>query len=485
MTDTAASQFVDLIHGLPLARRDSKTLDFVPHAAKAWSVSDDKLTYRFTLRDDLRWSDGTPLTAEDYAWTFKQANDPANKYPYRNTLDRIASYVAPDPTTIVVTVKDPIVIGFERAMSAVSYPLPKHIWQSLDWGDPTKNAEIMKPSVSAGMWTLGEWQRDDRITLRANERYLNGRPKLDAYAVRIVPNPSVGYQMLKKGEIDVLSPQPVDYKEARTLPNVEMFDWQPAAPSWQYLGFNFRREHVKDVAVRRALSHAIDRQGIIEAVFEGLARPTYSTFPPTHWTYNPNVPKYEHDLARARALLKDAGYTAGGDGVLQKGGRPLRLKLLFGPTSSKVREAIATIAQQAFKEIGVALEVVGMEFNAFTAAITNEATEWDINVLGWSGVLEPDGYRVAWMEPYIPALNAGGYRNKRVDELFDLGLVEFDRDKRKAIYQEIQQIVSEDAAYVFLCYNLGYVAVNRRIGGVRATPLGIAADEGMLGWFVR
>lgn len=485
VTDTAAAQYVDLMHGLPLADRDPATLDFRPYAASSWRVSEDRLTYTFTLRDDLKWSDGQPLTANDYAWTYAQAFNPENKYPYRGTYDSIVSYTAPDARTIVIKVKEPIVVGLERAIGAIVYPLPRRVWETLDWNDPTRNTEIMKPTIVAGPWRLGEWRKDDLITFLPNEHFFKGRANLDAYTIRIVPTPAIAFQMFKSGALDVIAPQPSDFKEASSLAIAERFQWDPAAPSWSYLGFNFRREHIKDPLVRRALSHAIDRQGIIDAVFEGLAKPTYSTFPPTHWTYNPDVAKYPYDLNRAKELLKQAGYAPGSDGIQQKDGKPLKLKLMFGPASSKVREGIATIAQQAFKDIGVGLEVIGLEFNAFTAALRNEQTEWDLNVLGWSGVLEPDSLRVAWMPTYIPELNAGAYRNPAVDKLFDEGIVEFDRAKRKAIYGEIQRTLSEDAGYIFLCYSLGYAFFNKRIGGVTVTPLGTTANDGLLGWYVR
>jgi peptide/nickel transport system substrate-binding protein len=351
-SDSGSSSYAGLIHGVPLADRDPNTLEFKPNAAKSWTISEDKLTYTFTLRDDLKFSDGRALTAEDYAWTFQQASNPENKYPYRSQLDQIASYTAPDPQTVVVKVKEPIAPGLERAIAAVSYPLPKHVWEKLDWNDPTKNAEILKPTVGAAEWKLVEWQRDDHLTVAANDTYFLGRPNLDQYTTRIVPNRSVQLQMFKSGELDLFTPQPSDYKETKALTNAEMYEWAPAAPAWSYMGFNLRRDHVNDVLVRRALSHAIDRQGIIDAVVEGLGKPIYSTYPPTHWVYNPDVPKYEYSLDRARQLLKEAGYTPGGGGVLEKGGKPLKLKLLFGPATNKVRESIATIAQRREDRVG-------------------------------------------------------------------------------------------------------------------------------------
>lgn len=484
-TDAASAAYASQVHGVPLLQRDPDTLDFIPYAAESWTLSEDKLTYTFKLRGDLVFSDGHPLTADDYAWTFGQANNPDNKYPYRSQLDQIASYTAPDPKTLVVKVKEPIAPGLERAVGAVSSPLPRHVWERLDWNDPTRNPEILKPTVGAAEWKLLEWVKDDHITFAANDKYFRGRPNFDTYSLRIVPNPTVEFQMFKNGELDLLSPQPSDYKEAKALPIADMYEWQPAAPSWTYIGFNLRRDHVEDVQVRRALSYAVDRQGIIDSVVEGLAKPIYSTYPPTHWVYNPDVARYDYDMNKAKQALKDAGYAPGADGILRKDGKPLELKLLFGPNSNKVREQIAAIVQQSFKQLGVAVEVTGMEFNAFLAALKNDQTEWDMTVLGWTGTLEPDAMRAIWLASSIPDLNFVRYQNQRVEDLFLEGQREFDREKRKAIYGQIQKIISDDAPYVFLYYNLGYAAVNKRIGGVRATPLGITGNDGILSWYVK
>ena len=147
-TDTGSSSYRSLVYGGDLWTYDPHTLEPRPEAATGWTVSEDRLTYTFTLRDDLRWSDGLPITSADYKWTFDQASNPANKYPYISNLQLIASYDAPDPRTIVVRMKEPVVVALE-ATDAIT-PLPKHVWETLDWSDPAKNPQIMAPTVSSG-----------------------------------------------------------------------------------------------------------------------------------------------------------------------------------------------------------------------------------------------------------------------------------------------------------------------------------------------
>jgi peptide/nickel transport system substrate-binding protein len=480
-TDSGSRGYAGLVYDGSLWTYDPHSLEPRPEAATGWTTSDDRLTYTFTLRDDLRWSDGTPLTSADYKWTFDQAANPANKYPYISNLELIAAYEAPDPRTIVVTMKEPIVVGLE-AVDAVT-PLPRHIWQGLDWGDPSKNPQIMAPTVSSGPYILREWVKDDHATFVANDLYHGGRPLIDTVTVRIVPSQEIAFQMLKSGEVDYAGFTPDNYPEAKSLPNVTVYEWWPAAASWSYLGFNLRRPWLQDVTVRHALAHAIDRDAIAEYVLNGLARPTYSIFPPSSWVYNPNVPKYEYNPTVAGELLDKAGWARGPGGIRQKDGQQLRLRLLFGPNTSKVRERIATIAQQAWQDLGVAVDVQGLEWGTYLSTLKSEPFDWDVSVLGWNSTLEPHWMNQIWREDAIPELNAVAYVNKRVEQLFDQGVREFDREKRKQIYQEIQQIISTDAPYVFLTTDLSYVGINNRVGGIEPTPLGIGHNRER--WFIK
>ena len=480
-TDTGSRAYQGLVYGGSLVTYDPKSLDLIPEAAKSWRISDDKLTYTFTLRDDLVWSDGTPITSADYKWTFDQLLKPENQYAYISNLAPIASYEATDPKTILVKLKEPVVVGLETA-DAVT-PLPKHVWESLDWTDPQKNPQIMAPTVASGPYKLQEWRKDDRAVFVANERYYDGKPLIETFTYRIVPSNEIAFQMLKTGEVDLAGFAPDNYEEAKKLPNATVYEWWPAAAQWLYLGFNFRREPWQDPQVRHALAHAIDRDGIAQYVQLGLAEPTYSVFPPSSWVYNPDVPKYEHDMDRAKALLDQAGWKPGPNGLRQKDGKPLTLKILYGPPTSKTSERVAQVAQQAWTDLGIQVEVQTREWGTYLNELKSEPFDWDVNVGAWSSTIEPHFMQQIWMEASIPQLNHVAYVNKRVEGLFDQGVREFDREKRKQIYGEIQRIMSEESPYVFLTYSKSYIGVSNRIGGIEPTALGIGWNRER--WFVK
>jgi peptide/nickel transport system substrate-binding protein len=182
-------------------------------------------------------------------------------------------------------------------------------------------------------------------------------------------------------------------------------------------------------------------------------------------------------------MLDAAGWTVGSGGIRQKDGKSLKLRIIFGPNTSKTAERVATVAQQAWNDVGVDVEVTGMEWGTYLAQLRGEPFDWDVNVGTWSSTIEPHWMNQIWREDSIPSLNAGAYVNKRVEELFVQGAREFDREKRKKIYQEIQTIISTDAPYVFLTFNLAYTGVSNRIGGIEPTALGIGYNRER--WFIK
>jgi peptide/nickel transport system substrate-binding protein len=467
-TDTVSSTYQGYIYGGGLIKYDDNTLDIVGDAAEKFVISPDKKTYTFTLRD-LKWSDGTPMTTDDYVWTYQQVIKPENKYPYLENFGDIVSFVAQDPKTLVVTLKDAFSTGLITAGSAIT-PLPRHIWEKLDWSDPTKNPEINAPTVASGPWKLKEWKRDDHATFVANDLYWEGRPNIDTLTSRNFGTQALAYQALKSGDVDWSSFQPSDHKEATTLPNVTVYDWYDASGTWSYIGFNLRRPALKDPLVRKAISYATDRKGIIDGVVYGLGRPLSSPFPQSSWAYSPNVERYDFDVSKAQALFTQAGYTLSNK-KLSKDGQQLSLKMLY-PSASKTAEGIATVLQQQLGDLGVALDAQSLEFQALQDTLQKEPFDYDLYAAAWSATLEPYYMYQIWAEQSIPQLNAGAYVNKQVEDLFDQSHREFDMEKRKAIFAQIQKLITDDAPYVFLYESESYTGFNKRIGGIQVGKLG-------------
>jgi len=479
-TDSPSGSYQGYVFGVNLSQYDPKTLEHIPFGA-TWTVSDDKKTYTFTLKN-IQWSDGQPLTTDDFVWTYQQAIKPENQYPYADNLSLIDSYVAKDAHTLVVTLTDALTVGLEAADAIL--PLPRHVWEKYPWGDPSKNPEISSPSVVSGMWKLKEWKQEDHATFEANDSYFDGRPKIDTFTIRVFGTPEVAFQALKSGQIDYNpSIQPADYKSAKALSKDTVYEWYPAVGEWSYIGFNLRHAPLQDPHVRHAIAYATDRKGLIDAAAFGLAKPIYAGFVQESPVFTADVEHYDFAVDKARDLLKQSGYTLDSSKkLLGKDGKQLSFKLLY-PTSSKPREAIATILKQQLGDLGINVDVQGLEFQAYVSAIQSAPFDWDLQLGAWSTSIDPYWNKDIWSAKFVPDLNAGDYVNPQVESLFNQGSTQFDETKRKQIYAQIQQILATDEPNVFLYEPLTFVGMSKKVGGITVSPLGIEYD--MNKWFIQ
>lgn len=477
-TDTGSSAYQGYVYSGSLITLDEKTLEYKPYAAESYTISEDGLTFTFKLRKDLKWSDGTPLTARDYEWTYQQVINPDNGFPYLDQFNFVTSYKALDDHTLELKIDK----MYCPALGQIDFitPLPKHIWEKLDWSDPEKNPEINNPSVVSGAYKLKEWKRDQFASFEANENFwYHGPPNISQQTIEIVPDQDVAYQKFKNGESDTAPITPEQLEEARQLDNATIYEWWPAAARWAYVGLNMREGFpTHDVNVRHALNYALDKDLLTEEIMLGQAKRLCGPYPETSWVYNPDLPCYDYDAEKAKESFAKAGYTFEDGKMLDKDGQQLKLKLIYGPNTSKVLELLAVSVQDYLAEIGIEVEIQSLEWASFLEA--QDKGEWDMYLGAWRSTIEPQAMFLIWSEEGIPDLNAVSYINKDVEKLFneaggDAGTCELDFRKQK--YQEIQKIIAEDAPYVFLWYQKAWSGQNNRIKGIEPTVLGIGWNQ--------
>jgi len=476
-TDTASSSYQGFVYDFALLRLDEQTLEYIPHMAESYSISEDGLTFTFNLRETIEWSDGTPLTAHDYKWAYDQATNPDNGFPYLSQLSFITSYEALDDYTLEIQVEEVYAPALGQ-MSGLITPLPRHIWEDLPWDDPENNPEINSPSVTSGPYKLVEWRRDQFAIFEANQDWwYKGPPLRERIVVEIVPDQDISYQMLKSGEADTGTILPENLDEARQLDNITVYEWWPAAASWSYIGLNMRDGFAtSDVHVRRGLNYAIDKALITEEVMLGQARRLCGPYPPTSWVYNDEVPCYEYDVEQAIAEFEMADYTydAEENVMLTPDGEQLELRLIYGPNTSSTRELIAVTVQDFLGDIGIDVNVQGLEWASFLEATDSEDPDWDMFISGWRATIEPHIMYTIWAEENIPDLNSVSYINPDVEQLYQEGGATYDTEIRKEKYGEAQRLIAEDAPYVFLYYSKSWAGLNNRVRGIEPTPLGIS-----------
>lgn len=473
-TDAASSSYQAMVYTGGLLRLHEQTLEYIPNMAESYSISEDGLTFTFHLRKNIQWSDGQPLTAHDFQWTYDQVTNPANEFPYLSQLDFITSFKALDDYTLEIKIGEVYAPALGQ-MSGLITPLPKHIWEKLDWSDPEKNPEINHPSVVSGPYRLVEWKRDQYVVFEANDKYwYHGSPNIQRYVLEIVPDQDVAYQKMKNGETDTGPITPEKLAEARQLENITVYEWWPAAARWSYVGLNMREGFpTHDIRVRHGLNYAIDKELLTEQIMLGQAKRLCSIYPETSWVYNPDVPCYPYNPDLALAKFAEAGYTFQDGKLLDKDGQQLTLKLIYGPNTSQTLELMAVSIQDFLSKVGIQVNIQAMEWSSFLEAQKAKEPDWDMYLGAWRATIEPHIMYTIWAEESIPDLNAVAYVNKKVEALFKEAGATYDTAFRKEKYQQIQRIIAEDSPYIFLFYNKAWSGQNKRIKGIIESPLGI------------
>ena len=248
--------------------------------------------------------------------------------------------------------------------------------------------------------------------------------------------------------------------------------------SYTYMGFNLKHKPFDDVRVRRAINYAIDKQEIIDGVYLGLGINIASPYKPgTRWS-NPSLAPYPYNPAKARALLKEAGFTdSNGDGILDRDGKSFTFEIVTN--QNKEREKSAVLIQRRLKDIGIDVKIRAIEWASFISRFIKTG-DFDVVVLGWGLGLDPDQFNIWHSSQQAPGqFNFIGYNNPAVDKLLEQGRLELNPDKRMKIYHEFARVLLEDSPIVYLSAGYGLTAIHKRVKGIDnpAPPAGIGHNS--------
>ena len=421
-------------------------------------ISADGKTFTFTLRDDIKWSDGKPITSADFQFAWDQASKKENNWVSLTTVvDRIASFKTPDTKTVEVTLKEQLARFLALNIAAAISPMPRQVWEGKPWLDAAANPEVLKPSVVPGPYVIKEITAE-RATYARNPSWWGKAPNLDEVSF-IGANPNTVLELLNTKQVEwAQSFPPAQYAQAKTIPHATVYEWSGATGSYRVMQFNLDRPNIKDKKFREALARSIRRDDLLQFE-ENLAVPQYGFYTNgSKWKFD-GAEKYDFDLAKAKQLLTDAGYKLDAGVLKDSAGKAVKIDVLW-PTTSAPRGKIATYAQQQWKQLGIDAVVTGMEFNAFVDRYQRQR-DFDIAMGSFSAGLDPDG--VTSQIQTGGSQNANGYSNKRVDELLPLGAKEQDDAKRKTIYDEIQKIVMDDLANYYMITLKNFTAFDKKV----------------------
>jgi len=467
------------IHGLVyngLLRYD-KNLQVEGDLAEAWEISPDNLTITFHLRKDVRWHDGQPFTAADALFTYRLLIDPQVPTAYAERYRQVVRAEAPDPYTFRVTYAKPL------ASALVSWMFPVHPKHLLEGVDVTQSPLVRAP-VGTGPYRFVEWVPGEKVVLEANPDYYEGKPYIHRVVYRIIPDPSTMFLEMRNGGLDLMSLTPLQYVRQTDTPAFRRMFVKYHYPdfSYTYLGFNLRRPLFKDLRVRRALAHAVNKQELVDGVLLGLGVAATGPYKPGSWAYNPDVRRYPYDPDLARRMLEEAGWSdSDGDGIREKNGRRFSFTIVTNQGNDQ-RIKAGEIIQRRFREVGVEVKLRVIEWASFLKEFINPGN-FDATILAWTTVPDPDAYNV-WhsSKTGIGELNFVGFKNAEVDRLLEDGRRTLDRSERKAVYDRFQEILAEQQPYIFLYVPEALPAVARRFHGIDPAPSGIMYN--FIRWYV-
>lgn len=418
-------------------------LNAVPDLATSWDVSPDGRTYTFHLAPNAEFHDGVPVTSEDVRFTFEELLLKFHSRTRASIGDRLNRIVTPDAHTVVFEFNKPYA-AFLQLIDVTNAPvMPKHLFANTD---PMTNSRNTNP-IGSGAFKFQEWAKGDRITLVRNDKYFKaGKPYLDRIVYKVMPSAATAAIAFENGEADYfLNPTPLDVERLNKLPDVVITEkGREGFAGVETVVLNLNTTPLSDVRVRRAMAYAIDKNYIVEKIAFGKG--TVATGPISSqlkWAHNPNVSKYERDLARAEQLLDDAGYERGADGIR------FHLKYVYASSYAKVAEVL----RDQLRDAGIAVDLEQMEFNAAVDRVYLKK-DFDLGFASFENGPDPDiGVKRTVVSSNIGAIpfsNGASYRNPLVDELFDLAASETDRAKRAGYYFQAQEILATELPYLWL-----------------------------------
>ncbi|HEY0641436.1 MAG TPA: ABC transporter substrate-binding protein [Pseudonocardiaceae bacterium] len=432
-----------------------------PGLAESWESSEDNLTWTFKIRE-AKWSDGQPITAKDAAFTYNlimsnEAAATANGVAVAN----YESVTATDDRTLVIKTKTP-----QASMLSSEVPIvPEHVWSKVTDIEAFQNTEAF-PAVGSGPFVLTGYQQGQSTTLKANDNFWRGRPKVDVLQWVKYENADAAVQGLRKGDVDIAYRlTPAQFDALKSDGNITTNDGRnrrfteitlnPSNPKPDGTVFGNGNPVLKDVKLRQALHHAIDVDTILDKVKQGHASAATQIIPPVYpdWTYTPDDSKLrKYDPAKANALLDEAGYARGADGTrTDKQGQPINLRLLV--TSDRQADVqSAEYIKEWFGEIGIGVTVDTKSSNE--SSDDQNAGNFDMAFTGWSVGPDPDSMLAQQTCKVVGTeLSDSNFCNAEYDALYAQQLAELDREKRKELVQRMQEILYDNVSAIVLTYD--------------------------------
>lgn len=443
---------------------------------------------RFKLRRGVVYSDGEPLKAGDYVFTFNWINNPKIDAPRdRQGLVNVRSIEAVGDSELIFTFNEPYFESF--GLAAGMQPLPEHFYGKYTPIDFNKIPGLLLGTGPYRMPNPKSWVPGELLSLERNRRYWGTPPAFDRLIYREVNNPAAMLTMFRNREIDVFSAQPEQFvelrKDAEIMKRVNTYEFERVTGGYGFIGWNEKRQgkatHFADRRVRQAMTMMINRQKMFDEILLGFAIPVTGPFNRLSPQSDTSIQPHPFDIEKGRALLREAGYfDRNNDGTIDApDGRPFKFKLLF-PSGTGFWDRVALQLKDSLARVGVVMELEPLEWSVFSERI--KTRDYDALCMAWGGGIESDIRQMFHTSQIADqADNFISYSNPTLDNLIDRARRTVDETKRMALWQECHRILHEDQPYTFLYSRKSTIFVDNRIENVQRVKVGLNdRDE----WFV-
>ncbi len=425
-------------------------------------LTNDGRTITLKLRDDIKWSDGVPITSADFKFTYDMIMSDKNAVNTRSPYDQVESFETPDERTVVMTFPDPyapwLALLFSGSTSGLPL-IPEHILRSVFEADGTLDTAAWNkaPTVGCGPFVFDEWQSGSFARFVANDNYWLGRPKLDELFFQFVPDSASQIAALVAGDGDIGTF--FDYPDLPTLEQagVKVVNSFSGYNEGIYINVHAEKGNppLKDVRVRQAIAYAFNREKLVQDLLLGLTGVAATDWDNSPWV-DPTIAPYPYDPEKAKALLAEAGWTdTNGDGTVDKDGVELVLK--FGTTSRQVRQDTQAVAQGDLAAVGIGTELLSYDADTFFLGYQDDgpSANFSLDLIEYSDSPDfPDPNTAIWLCSDIPtdANPAGtsptGLCDEKLDGLFQKQATQVDYAARQQTFHEITRYIYDQAFWI-------------------------------------
>lgn len=430
--------------GLTEHDKDNKV---VPALAESWTLDDATHTYTFKLRNDVKWHDGKPFTANDVKFTIETIQNPDSMSEIASNYEDIESVEVVADHEVKIKLKDANIAMLDYLTVGM---IPKHILEGKD----IKTADFNTNPIGTGPYKLDKWDTGQSIKLVKNTEYFKGEPKIDNMVFKIVTDYKARAMQLKSGELDFTQITPKDMAAIEGNEDFDLYKCKTA--DYRGIMYNFKSPLFKEnKELPNALSYAIDRKAIVDSVILGHGVEAYSPLQMGAYN-NPDIEKFEYNKEKTKEELEKAEWTLGKDGIYEKNNKKLSFEIVCGE-GDQVRIDMANICSQQFKEVGVDAKV----------AVKSEI-DWanqDSYLIGWGSPFDPDDhtYKVFGTDK---GSNFNAYSNENIDRILKEARSTTDDAKRVELYKQFQEEMVKDMPYTYIAYIDAIYAGDTDIEGI-------------------